>query len=169
MTEVCNFLNVPFESGMLEFYRSHQSIEQDTVEGKHHKLLSRPVTAERVGRHKGAFTAVQLQLIEESLREELRTRATSLSRAVTCILTKEERASQQRGAKRYEQLRSGIIRRRFLVTRKTAACYLSMADHSDAPWAFTRLATNSLHWASRVRDDRRVQVAAKGVSLRPSA
>jgi hypothetical protein len=169
MTEVCNFLNVPFESGMLEFYRSHQSIEQDTSEGKHHKLLSRPVTAERVGRHKGAFTAAQMQLIEESLCEELRASGYEPESSGDCILTKEERASQQRGGKRYERMRSGIIRQRLLVRGRLKLAIFRWLT-TLAPWAFTRLATTSSHWASRVRGERNAgQAPPKGVSLRPSA
>jgi hypothetical protein len=168
MTKVCNFLNMPFESGMLEFYRSHQSIEQDTPEGKHHKLLSRPVTAERVGRYRRALTAAQLQLVEESLRKELLASGYEPESSGACILTQEERAAQQRGAKRYEQMRSGIIRRRLLVRGRLRLATFRWLT-TLAPGAFTRLATTSSHWASRARNDRGAQAPAKGVSLRPSA
>ena len=169
MTKVCDFLNVPFEPAMLEFYRSHQSIERDFSEGKHHKLLSRPVTAERVGRYKEALTPAQLQLIQEFFGGDLRASGYDPQSSGDCILTKAERASQQRGEKRYQQMHSGTFRRRMLVRGRLRLAIFRWLT-ALTPWAFTRLAINSSHWELRARGGRNAsKPRQKGVSLRPSA
>jgi len=166
ITEICAFLNVQFESGMLEFYRSHQSVEQDTPDGKHHKLLSRPVTAERVGRYKEAFTTPQIQLIEEFLGDELRATGYNPESNGRCILTREERVWRKRGRKCYERMRSGITRRRLLVRGRLRLVVFRWVP-SLAPWAFSRLAITSSHWESRARGGRaNGEAQAQGVSLR---
>jgi hypothetical protein len=164
--EICAFLDVQFESRMLEFYRSHQSVEQDTPDGRHHKLLSRPITAERVGRYKEGFTAPQIHLIEEFLGDELRATGYSSEANGHCILTREERVWRERGRKRYEQMRSGIARRRLLAKGRLRLAVLRWLAIL-APWTFSRLAITSSQWESRARGGRRTgEPQAQGVSVR---
>jgi O-antigen/teichoic acid export membrane protein len=70
LKSLCQFLEVDFEPGMMEFYeRSRDWIT--TPEAKHHALLGKPATAERVGRYRTALTAVQISSIDDFLAVEM--------------------------------------------------------------------------------------------------
>ena len=166
LTSLCSFLDVEFEPGMLEFYRSHQIAGRDGPDREHHRLLSRPVTSERVGRYKAAFSATQIQLIEEFFGEHLGVHGYERESEGHCILTREDRDWQARGRKRFEQMRSGTIRRRlFARARLRLRAFRWLA--SLPRWAFSRLAITASDW--EMRASRMGQAEAMGphrVSLR---
>jgi hypothetical protein len=126
LREVCAFLGIAFEAGMLTFYRSQQDVEQATPEGVHHKLLKEPVSAKRVGRFREAFSPSVLMLIEGFLGEELKALGYAPEGGRACILTPEEHRAWARGNRLYQATVAGTFRRgaRRRLATKVWACRL---------------------------------------------
>jgi hypothetical protein len=145
---LCTFLNVPFEPTMLEFYRT-QDIAQDARHSEHHVLLHRPVTSKRIGRYRFAFSRTQVQLIEQFLRDEMRAHGYELESEGRSALTREEKLCLERALKRYELMRRGSVRRRILLRARLRLLVFRWLT-TMAPWAFSRLATTSAQWETRI-------------------
>jgi hypothetical protein len=112
LERICEFVGVDFEPTMLNFYRRNKSTESDTPDGQHHRLLSKPVTADHVGRYKTALTSSQIALAELFLNQEMQTLGYSLSQSRTALFTSEEEKCFEKAECYYEQMISGAIRRR---------------------------------------------------------
>jgi len=149
MKRVCTFLDVPFEPAMLDFYRSHQSVEQDTPDGKHHKLLSRPVTAERIGRYKQAFSATQIRLMEEFFGGHLKAQGYRPEASYGDALASEEKRWLKQGTAYYLSMRSGRIRRKLRVKARFRAFAFKWSAILMRE-RFSRLAVASHAWTARL-------------------
>ena len=149
IAEVCAFLEVPFEEQMLRFYRSHKAVEQEFPDGKYHKLLSRPVTSERVGRYKCAFTAAQIQLIEEFLGDHLSAQGYQPESTGSCLLSRTEQSCRKRGIDYYDKMRSGSVRRELRVQARARYKILRWLSFLP-PRLFSRIATTSSAWEMRM-------------------
>lgn len=145
---ICEFLGVPFEPAMLEFYRCAPSGHQNAGDGDHHKLLRQPVTSGRVGRYRIEFSPAQIELIEQFLGDDLRLHGYLADSDGRRSLTAQERSWLQEGVRRYELMRRGSVRRK-IVLRARARLMIFRWLTTMLPWAFSRLATTSAHWAVR--------------------
>ena len=113
LQRVCNFLGVGFQQSMLAFYRRHANVEHEMPEGRHHALLSRPVTTEKIGRYQEALTQTQIALVESLLGEEMQSVGYSPSNSHLAPLTHVEKRALSEAEEYYQQMVSGEIRRRF--------------------------------------------------------
>jgi len=147
--KVCGFLNVPFDPAMLDFYRSHQTVEQDTPDGKHHKLLSRPVTAERVGRFQLAFSPPQIQLMEEFFGDHLTAYRYQSAGLHGHALTDRDKRWLQYGTRQYRNMSTGRVRRKLRAKAKIRAFAFKWRAILMRE-RFSRLAVASPAWAARV-------------------
>ena len=149
MKRICGFLNVTFESAMLDFYRSHQSVERDMPGGKHHQLLSRPVTAERIGRYKHAFSARQVKLMEEFFGSHLHAHGYPAAASDGDPFTAEEKRWLKRGTACYLSMRSGQVRRKLQAKTRIRILLLKWRAILMRE-RYSRLAVISPDWAARV-------------------
>lgn len=164
MAEVCAFLDLPFEPEMLGFYRMHQAVEEEFPDGKYHKLLSQPVTSERVGRYKSAFTAAQVQLIEEFLGDHLCAQGYQPESTGGCILSGKEKLCRQRGIDYYNRMSSGSIRRRLRAKARVRLEVLRWLSFMPAG-LFSRFATTSSDWEMRMIGTRVREEGAQAASM----
>jgi hypothetical protein len=112
LQEVCGFLGVDFESAMLDFHQRHQNVEEEMPEGQHHRLLSKPATAEHVGRYREVFGASQLALVERLLGEEMQALGYPLSSGYGGGFARHEERAFKKAEVYYRQMVEGDIRRR---------------------------------------------------------
>jgi O-antigen/teichoic acid export membrane protein len=123
LKEVCQFLDVDFQPGMVGFHvRSADWMA--TSEAKHHALLSRPATTERVGRYRSALTQRQITAIDEFLAAEMQ----SLGYAKDCSEVGESSVEDTRAIARaqreYERMQAGVFRRKLRRRGKLVlTCY----------------------------------------------
>jgi len=107
---VCRFLEIEFDPVMLEFYRRMGDDEIRAM--PHHRLLTRPVTTERVGRYREVFTRSQIALIEEFLRQPMNDLGYFRETEPRPSLNLREKYAQTKALKFYGKMQSGLIRRR---------------------------------------------------------
>ena len=113
LQQVCSFLGVDFEPSMLAFFRQNQHVDHDMAEGRHHALLSKPATTERIGRYQSVFSPSQIALVERLLGEEMQTLGYPLSNNNGLAFTAREEKAFAKAEGDYRQMLSGDIRRRF--------------------------------------------------------
>jgi O-antigen/teichoic acid export membrane protein len=171
MQEVCRFLDVPFQPGMLEFHRQQQNVERDMPEGQHHRLLSRPATADHVGRYRQLFSSSQIALMERLLGAEMQALGYSLTEDGKRVFSKSEERAFQQAEVYYQQMLSGDIRQRFrwrgelkLKTYQILGRTLSLVPS----W---RVPTMPQHWQARAHqsDDHPANAKTAPDDLLPEA
>ncbi len=149
LRDICRFLGLEFEPGMLEFYRQYGNVERDFSEGRHHKLLSRPATTERVGRYREAFTPSQVALVEEFLAAEMNSLGYPVQLQSACTLGREEELARDKGRSLYEQMGSGAIRRNMQRKARLKLTAYRWFGGVLASLPRTRLAVTSKDWLAR--------------------
>ena len=111
--KVCDFLGVDFEPSMLAFYHRHANVEHETSDGKHHALLKRPATTEKVGRYREILSASQIALVEQLLGDEMQALDYPLAASAKISFSSREESSLAKAAKQYQEMMAGVIRERF--------------------------------------------------------
>lgn len=151
MRGICKFMALEFNSRMLSFFECHQDVEQETPDGIHHRLLSRPVSRERVGTFRDAFSWEQLRLIEELLANQMA--ALEYARETSPVaFSLREKAMQQRAQRRYEQIASGKIRNQQRLRMKRKIWLYRNFTGLLACFPATRLAVSSEDWRGRAQE-----------------
>ncbi|HEX4487997.1 MAG TPA: sulfotransferase [Terriglobales bacterium] len=69
LQSICSFVGVEFEPQMLDFFQKFP--ESGKPYTPYHKLLSRPVTAERVARYQTGLSPQQIGLVSQFLKKEM--------------------------------------------------------------------------------------------------
>lgn len=110
---ICAFLQVDFEASMLAFHDQYASEQHHMAEGKHHALLSRPATTERIGQYRQALGATHVALVERLLGDEMNALGYSLSDSRTLSIPRSEAKSLLRAQKYYGRMAAGEIRKKF--------------------------------------------------------
>jgi len=113
LEQICGFLGVDFEPRMLAFYRRHANVEQEMAEGRHHALLSKPATTEKIGRYRQALSASQIALVERLMGQEMQALGYPLSGSDGISFAAKEKRSFAKAEGYYQEMVSGEIRRRF--------------------------------------------------------
>jgi len=98
---------------MLAFYRKHSNVEQEMAEGRHHALLSKPATTEKIGRYREALAPSQIALVERFLGDEILALGYSLSSVAGVSLRASEERALAKAEEHYRHMMSGAIRKRF--------------------------------------------------------
>ncbi len=149
LQEICRFIGVDFEPGMLEFYRKFDDVENTMPDGQHHKLLSKPATTERIGRYRDVFSASQLALLEKFFAEEMAPLGYTVQNTESLQITAEERRAFDGGLRLYEQMRSGVIRGRLQRRARLSLNVYRWLGHRLASVSGKRLAVTSGEWQVR--------------------
>jgi hypothetical protein len=97
---------------MLNFYHRQRNVESDTPDGQHHRLLSEPATADHIGRYTKTLTFSQIALVERFLNQEMQALGYPMSQTSSVLFTPEEAKCIEKAERYYEQMISGVIRRR---------------------------------------------------------
>ena len=113
LEKICRFLGVEFEPAMLGFYRRQANVEQETPDGRHHALLKRPATTEKIGRFRAALSTSQIALVEHLLKEEMQALDYPLVVSTDVSFSEEEKKSLAKAEEHYREMMSGEIRKRF--------------------------------------------------------
>jgi Sulfotransferase family len=148
MRETCRFLSLDFYREMLEFHQSHQNVERETPDGVHHKLLSRPVSRERVGTFRRAFSPSLLNLVEDFLGSEMTALGYSIEGTGAALHSWEEQA-RQLALRRYEEIASGKMRHEQRVRMNRKIWLYRCFGRSLAFFQPTRLAVSRQDWSKR--------------------
>jgi O-antigen/teichoic acid export membrane protein len=111
LQRICHFLGIDFEPSMLAFYQQHENVEE-TAEGRHHWLLSRPATTEHIGRYRQVFSSSQIALVERLLGEEMQELGYPLSNGNGRAFVSYEEKALGKAEAYYQQMLSGEIRKR---------------------------------------------------------
>jgi len=113
LEKVCDFLGVDFEESMLAFYHRHANVERETPDGRHHALLKRPVTMDKIGRYRLALSASQIALVERLLGDEMRALDYPLATSSHVAFSAQEENSLAKAGKYYQEMTAGVIREKF--------------------------------------------------------
>jgi len=148
LEQICRFLNVAFEPTMLTFYRRHANVEREMVDGKHHALLKKPATTEKIGRYREAFTLSQIALAERLLGDEMRSLGYSLSNNEGLSFTAKEERSFAEAHEQYQQMVSGNIRRKLRRKGKLKLWAYQMFGRTLDVVPAWRVATTASDWRS---------------------
>lgn len=111
MRKICQLLGLEFHPGMLAFYQRYQNVERETPDGVHHRLLSRPVSQERVGRFRRAFSPALLSLVEEFLGNEMLSLGYSPEGSRGHVHSPEEERAKRHALRHYDEIATGKLRR----------------------------------------------------------
>ena len=110
---ICAFLEVDFEDSMLAFYRNHPNVMEEMSEGKHHALLSYPVTTAKVGLYTQALEPSHIALVERVLGNEMQALGYPLAPSNSdSSISRSQSASLHRAEEYYRRMAAGDIRRR---------------------------------------------------------
>ena len=112
MHQVCRFLQIDFVPEVLSFFQKHGNVENETPDGVHHKLLSRPVTRERVGVFRKTFSPSLLNLIETFLSGEMATLGYSAEAPAQLPHSSEEEKAKIRALRCYADITNGKVRQK---------------------------------------------------------
>jgi hypothetical protein len=133
LERICGFLRVDFEPSMLAFYHQHENVELDTVEARHHSLLSKPATTDHIGRHQEVFSPSQIALVERLLGKEMQSLGYPLSSSSGIAFAPHEERAFTKAEGYYQQMLSGEIRKRFRRRGKLKLLAYQMFGHAPAP------------------------------------
>jgi len=144
LKDVCRFLEIEFNSSMMEFYRRVGKGEQL----RHHKLLSQPVTPDRVGIYREVFAGSQLFLIEEFLAVPMNSLGYSRKTQAPLVLNAQEKHLEAKALKLYAKMESGQIRQR---ARQKAQLRMLAYKWASLPLSLLgkRMATSREQWLER--------------------
>jgi O-antigen/teichoic acid export membrane protein len=110
---LCQFLEVDFEPAMVEFYE-HSENWIATDEAKHHALLKKPATTERVGRYRAALTLEQIASVEHFLADEMKVLGYPQGQdSADTIEHTIDTAAVANAQHQYEQMQAGVFRKKF--------------------------------------------------------
>jgi O-antigen/teichoic acid export membrane protein len=112
LEQICRFLGVDFEPAMLDFHQRYQNVEEEMPDGQHHRLLSKPATAEHIGRYREVFKPSQIALVERLLGEEMQALDYPISDGASEDFTYHEERAFKKAEVYYRQMVDGDIRRR---------------------------------------------------------
>ena len=146
--KVCDFLGIKFEPSMLAFYHRHANVEFETPDGRHHSLLKRPATTDKIGRYRLALSASQIALVEQLLAEEMQALDYPLTATGNTLFSSVESSSLAKAKKYYKQMTAGVIRERFRRRGKLklrAYRVLGRAFDMVPSW---KIATSEQEWLS---------------------
>jgi hypothetical protein len=107
--EVCAFLGIDFDPGMLDFHE--QFSRREVPYTPYHKMLSQPVSADRIGRYRDELRAHQISMIEGFLHTETGPFGYLLD-AADIALNRKDLTARETGFNLYQQMQSGSMRRR---------------------------------------------------------
>ena len=148
LEKVCNFLGVDFEPSMLDFYHRHANVEHETSDGKHHALLKRPATTDKIGRYRLAMSASQIALVEQLLGEEMQALNYPLTATGNISFTSVEESSLAKAGKHYQEMMAGVIRERFRRKGKLKLCAYRILGRALEIVPSWRIATSEKDWLS---------------------
>ena len=148
LEKICKFLGMEFEPSMLGFYRRHANVEDETPDGRHHALLKRPATTEKIGRYRAALSASQIALVEQLLGEEMQALDYPLAASSKVSFSSQEESSLAKAGKYYREMMAGEIRKRFRKKGKLKLrAYRILGPALDIVPSW-RVATSEKEWLS---------------------
>ena len=112
LERICTFLDVDFEPSMLAFYRHHADVPGEMPEGKHHALLSHPVTTAKIGLYAQALEPSHIALVERILGEEMQALGYPLVGPNPRSMSRGQTRSLHQAEEYYRRMTAGDIRRR---------------------------------------------------------
>ncbi len=148
LEEVCRFLQLDFEPGMLEFYRQQEKAERSTSDAKHHELLSKPATTERINRYVQKFRPAQCALIERFLHEEMNVLGYGASLHEPGKWSTGDEKAYEEGVRTYEQMRSGALREEHRRAGQRKLAVYRWFGKALA-WTTRKVALTSRDWQAR--------------------
>ena len=149
MRDVCRFLNIEFVPEMLSFYQKHANVERETPDGVHHRLLSRPVSGERVGIFRKTFSPSLLNLIEGFLSREMGSLGYSAEAPLGVCHNAEEEKANQRAIRRYDEIASGMLRHKQRLSMRRKIWFYRHFNRALAHVGPKRLAVSGEDWRKR--------------------
>jgi hypothetical protein len=159
MRHICRFLKVDFVPEVLTFYQRHANVEHETPDGVHHKLLSKPVSRERVGVFRRTFSPSLLSLIETFLTEEMTALGYSPEAPLHVTRTSEEHEANLKALRHYHDIAIGRIRTQQRTRMRRKIWLYRHFNRVLACVPSSRIAVSSEDWRQR----------AATLSLRSSA
>jgi O-antigen/teichoic acid export membrane protein len=157
LKKLCEFLEVDFQPGMVEFYE-HSGNWITTPEAKHHALLSKPATAERVGRYRTALTSEQISLVDKFLAVEMQSLGYAADRGEgSDSEQRKDAGAVERAHRQYARMQAGVFRERF---RRRGKLVLRSYKHLGRALALLparRVASTSQEWLEKAASTRQGQ------------
>jgi hypothetical protein len=142
-------LGLEFHPGMLAFYQRYQNVERETPDGVHHRLLSRPVSQERVGTFRRAFSPALLSLVEEFLGSEMMSLGYSPEGSRGLVHSPEEERAKRHVLRYYDEIASGKLRRQQRVRMAGKMWLYRYFGPALSLFPSTRLAVSGDDWVKR--------------------
>jgi hypothetical protein len=154
LEEISRFLGLNFHPDMLHFYAKGAIAQFGPADPQHHRLLSRPVTRERVGRYRETFSAAQISLIEKFLADEMA--ALEYCPEFSCAprLSRQEVRAWQHATELYRNMCSGAVRRRIHRHAQLRLAAYRCFGQWLAAASGKQLAITSQDWEARVQQYR---------------
>ena len=171
LQDICRFLEVPFQAGMLEFHHRQKNVERDMPEGQHHRLLSRSPTAAHVGWYRQFFSSSQIALMEKLLGAEMQALGYPLSNGEKPVFSGHEAKAFRQAEGYYRQMLSGHIRQRFRWRGELKLKAYQIMGRTLSVVPSWRVATEPQHWQARARQSENNSARRKlsGEDIRPEA
>jgi len=134
---------------VLSFFQKHGNVENETPDGVHHKLLSRPVTRERVGVFRKTFSPSLLNLIETFLSGEMATLGYSAEAPAHLPHSSEEEKAKIRALRCYADITNGKVRQKQRSRMQQKIWVYRHFNRLLATIPAKKLAMSSEHWRQR--------------------
>jgi O-antigen/teichoic acid export membrane protein len=167
LKQVCRFLEVDFQSGMVEFHaRSANWIA--SKEAKHFALLSKPATTEHIGRYRTALTPPQIASIDEFLAAEMQFLGYAKDYGYVGDSQETDQRALARAQRRYEQMQAGVFRRKLRRRGKLVlSCYKYLAPVVSL-LPERRIASTAQDWIEKTASVRPSSSERSGRSMGPT-